>query len=353
MLEWKQILRGEGPDTSAPKAAPVTMSSRGRGRHPASPRSTPVIGIALGSGSARGWAHIGVLQALGELGIEPAIVCGSSIGALVGASYVAGHLDALERWAGSLRRRRYLRLIDFRMPGRGLVRGERLMEVLSQFIPDVEIASLPKPFAAVATELATGREVWLREGRLLDAVRTSIAVPGLFTPVKQGERWLVDGGLVNPVPVSLCRALGAQLVIGVNPYGDRMARFNGRLGAPVEALTPLEPDLEPAIAAASGAAAPLERRGRGLRARLRGERLGRVPRGDRGPGVLEVLAAALNIMQDRITRSRMAGDPPDVLLAPRISHVSLLEFDRASEAIAEGRACVQRMLPALQDVVGL
>jgi len=289
-----------------------------------------------------------VLQALGELGIEPRIVCGSSMGALVGAAYVGGHLEALEAWAGTLRRRRFLRYIDFRMPAQGLVRSGRLMEFLAEFIPDVNIDALPLPFAAVATDLSTGREVWLREGRLREAVQASIAVPGLFRPVHQGERWLVDGGLVNPVPVSLCRALGAQLVIGVNPYADRMARFNTRNGIQVGPLTPLGPEIEPAIAAAAGG-----RRRRSLRASLRGREGQAAAQETKAPGVVEVLAGALNIMQDRITRSRMAGDPPDVLLAPRISHISLLEFDRAAEAIAEGRACVQRMLPALQDVVGL
>jgi NTE family protein len=323
------------------------LPRRGRS-HPfpsATPAGPPVIGIALGSGAARGWAHIGVLKALEELGIHPQIVCGTSMGALVGAAYVQGHLDALETWAGSIRRHGFLRFIDLRIPGRGLMQGGRLMEFLARFIPDEDIPALPKPFAAVATDLATGREVWLREGRLLHAVRASIAVPGLFTPVSQGSHWLVDGGLVNPVPVSLCRALGAQLVIGVNPFGDRLTRANGRSGLVATPLAADEPEAEPSLAAAAGLPA-----GRRLRLRRR-ERAAERALG--GPRVLEVMMGALNIMQDRIVRSRMAGDPPDVLLAPRISHIGLLEFNRAAEAIAEGRACVQRMLPALQDVVGL
>lgn len=327
--------------------------SRRASRPPPRRRQAPVIGIALGSGAARGWSHIGVLQALAEHGIEPQIVAGTSIGALVGAAYVSGHLGALEEWATNLRRRGFFRLIDIRMPGRGLVQGGRLMEQLSRYIPDVEIADLPKPFGAVATDLATGREVWLRDGHLLHAVRASIAVPGLFTPLLQGDRWLVDGGMVNPVPVSLCRALGAQLVIGVNPFGDRMARFTARNGLELEPLAALEPELEAALR--SHRPERPERRKRTGRLRLR--RDARREEGeeapDKGPGMLEVMIGALNIMQDRITRSRMAGDPPDVLLAPRISHISLLEFDRAEEAIAEGRACVQRMLPALHDAVGL
>jgi NTE family protein len=307
----------------------------------------PVIGIALGSGAARGWSHIGVLQGLAEVGIQPQIVAGTSIGALVGAAYVSGHLAALEDWVGTLRRRGFFRFLDIRMPGQGLVQGGRLMEHLARYIPDVEIAELPKPFGAVATDLASGREVWLRDGHLPQAVRASIAVPGLFTPVLQGKRWLVDGGMVNPVPVSLCRALGAQLVIGVNPFGDRMARFNARNGLLPEPPTALEPELEAALRSHA-----MERRKRPGRLRRSAEGKGE-PTADKGPSMMEVMVGALNIMQERITRSRMAGDPPDVLLAPRISHISLLEFDRAEEAIAEGRACVQRMLPALQDAVGL
>ena len=324
------------------------MKPSKRGRHPAPPREPPIVGIALGSGSARGWAHIGVLRALSELGIAPQIVCGTSMGALVGAAYVAGNLEALEQWALLLRRPGIFRLLDWRISGRGLVQGSRLMELLGRYIPDVDVAALPRPFAAVATDLASGREVWLREGRLQDVVRASIAVPGLFTPAQQGQRWLVDGGLVNPVPVSLCRALGAQVVIGVNPFGDRLSRLNAGNGEGLEALREAEPDfgagLEP-----SQAAAPWRRR---LRLPLRRHAPAHPPE-DKGPSMIEVIVGALNVMQDRITRSRMAGDPPDVLLAPRMSHISLLEFDRAEEAIAEGRACVQRMLPALQDVVGL
>jgi NTE family protein len=333
------------------------MALSSRGQQPPPSRESPILGIALGSGSARGWAHVGVLQALSELGIEPQIVCGTSMGALVGATYLAGNLDAFADWALHLRRAGIVRLIDLRLPGRGLVQGSRLMELLGHYIPDVDIAELPRPFAAVATDLASGREVWLREGRLRDAVRATIAVPGLFTPAQQGARWLVDGGLVNPVPVSLCRAMGAQLVIGVNPFGDRLSRFNARNGTSLESLRAPAPGLEASLSpsqTAPGESAPNESAAarRRLRLPLR-RKAGPDGSPDKGPGMIEVVVGALNIMQDRITRSRMAGDPPDVMLSPRMSHISLLDFDRAEEAIAEGRACVQRMLPALQDVVGL
>lgn len=325
-----------------------------RGRSPSGHHPPPSIGLALGSGSARGWCHIGILQELTARGIEPAIVSGCSMGALVGAAYVTGNLDALEDWARGLRRTRFLRLLDLRVPGGGLVQGGRLLEELGEFIPDVSIESLEMPFAAVATDLATGREVWLREGSLLEAVRASIAVPGLFTPHDTGGTWLVDGGLVNPVPVSLCRALGAQIVVGVNPFGDRVSRFTPqpRFTSPGGEMDGVENEALPRGAAEGGKTSP---KGSGMQPlRLRANRLlGQLAaRGTRGPGMMEVLVQSLNIMQDRLIRSRMAGDPPEVLLSPRLGHIALLDFDQAAAAIAEGKATVRRTAGALDEALG-
>lgn len=181
---------------------------------PAHPGKTR-IGLALGGGSARGWAHIGVIRALQDAGIEPDIVCGTSIGALVGAAYVGGELDPLEAWVRSLRLQTVVGFLDFSLTG-GLIKGEKLIGFFRNHFVDRDIRELARPFGAVATDLQRGREVWLREGPVTDAVRASIALPGLFTPVQLDGRWLVDGGLVNPVPVSLCRAMGADLVIAVD-----------------------------------------------------------------------------------------------------------------------------------------
>lgn len=311
------------------------------------PRSpSQSIGIALGSGSARGWCHIGILKGLAELGIEPGMISGCSMGALVGAAYVTDNLGALEAWARKLKRTRFLRLMEFRVPGGGLMQGSRLLEELGEFIPDVPIESLARPFAAVATDLATGREVWLREGSLLDAVRASIAVPGLFTPHASGGNLLVDGGLVNPVPVSLCRALGARLVVGVNPFGDRVSRFTPKLN--MDAQTDAsdadlngEEDGEPDPTGTN----PLRHHANRLLAQWSA-------RATRGPGMMEVLVQSLNIMQDRLIRSRMAGDPPEVLLSPRLGHIALLDFNHAAEAIREGEATVRRMKAVLAEAIG-
>ncbi|UCD36460.1 MAG: patatin-like phospholipase family protein [Nitrospiraceae bacterium] len=295
----------------------------------------PLIGIALGSGSARGWAHIGVLRGLSEAGIEPDIVCGVSVGALIGTAYAAGQLDMLEKWVRGLHIRELVRYIDIKLvEGGGFVQGKRLMDFLRKHISCESIEDLPRVFGAVATDLSSGREIWFTRGPLFDAVRASLALPGIFTPAKLGKQWLVDGGLVNPVPVSLCRALGAQMVIAVNLNGD----IAGRHFRKKPSASGREPVPEMKL---------LEK----LSNSLREKASSLMPHSPGTPGLFDVLAGSINIMQDRITKSRMAGDPPDVMLAPRLGHVGLLEFDRADEAIKEGARCVVRMLPALKDSI--
>lgn len=301
----------------------------------------PVIGLALGGGSARGWAHIGIIRELGRLGIEPDIVCGTSIGALVGGLYVSGRLDTLEEWLLRLNRKEIIRYLDIKLlPGGGFVEGKRLMNFFQEWTGEVSIENLPKPFAAVATELATGREIWIRQGLLLEAVRASIALPGIFTPVRRDDCWLVDGSLVNPVPVSVCRALGADLVIAVNLNGGLLERYARK-------FTPVAEKDEGMNAEASlleKLSVELKQRANSLVSQLFDSSV-------KTPGLFEVLSSSLNIMQDLIVRSRMAGDPPELLIAPRLAHIGLLEFDRAKEAIEEGRASVKRMLPALEDLL--
>lgn len=295
----------------------------------------PRLGIALGSGSARGWAHIGILRALEQAGIVPDVVSGTSIGALVGAAYASARLDRLEEWVLEIDWWDIIRYMDLR---RGGVEGERLMRAFGERVEDASIESLPKPFGAVATDLFTGREVWFQEGSLLEAVRASIALPGLFSPVRYQERWLVDGGLVDPLPVSLCRALGADRVIAVNLNGDIVGKYFG--GRPPRLATP-----SPLLARLSaGLQAMLGNDGRGT---------DEIEEPDEPPGLFDVMAGSIHIMQDRITRARMAGDPPDVVLSPRLAHLGLMDFDHASEAINAGVDCVRLHLPLLRDVLNL
>jgi NTE family protein len=292
------------------------------------------LGIALGSGSARGWAHIGVLRALEQAGIVPDVVSGTSIGALVGAAYASHRLDRLEEWVAQIDWWEIIRYMDLRLGG---VEGERLMRAFHERVEDVPIESLPKPFGAVATDLQTGREVWFQDGSLLEAVRASIALPGLFSPVRHQGRWLVDGGLVDPLPVSLCRALGADRVIAVNLNGNIVGKHFG--GRPLRLAGP-----SPLLARLSA----------GLQAMLGNNgRASDEPEVDAPPGLFDVMAGSINIMQDRITRARMAGDPPDVVLAPRLAHLGLMDFDQASEAITAGMECVRLHLPLVRDMLNL
>ncbi len=299
------------------------LNPNSEGKSMAEPRR-PHVGLALGSGSARGWAHIGVIRALEQAGIRPDLVCGTSIGALVGAAYAAGELDRLEQWVLGLGIKDVLAFMDLSLSS-GLVRGERLMGFFRRNFVDRPIEELPMPFAAVATSLQTGAEVWLRSGSTLDAVRASIAVPGLFTPVLREGSVLVDGGLVNPVPVSLARAMGADLVIAVDLSSDilgRHLRTDTALEAPAGAIG----DWIRKVRDNVGAVLP---------GQLRDE--------PAMPSMLEVLASSINIMQVRIARSRMAGEPADLIVAPRLAHLGLLDFHRAQEAIEEGRCAVERV----------
>ena len=302
--------------------------------------AAPRIGLALGSGSARGWSHIGVIEALSEAGIEPDIVCGASIGALVGAAYVAGKLPGLRDWAGKVTWREVVALMDVRLSGGGVIDGGRVVEWLRALGVDGPIEGQPRRYAAVATDLATGREIWLERGPILDAVRASIALPGILSPAGIDGRWLVDGGLSNPVPVSVCRALGADVVIAVNLNGDLLGR---RLADDSSADTATSPQPSGEFIARVLEQMPPALRDQGTQIVHR--LLSRQPA---TPGYFQVLANSINIMQDYITRARLAGEPPHVMLAPRLGHIGLMEYNRAAEAIAEGRQCVEQALPMLR-----
>jgi len=322
------------------KTPPRPRRASGKGSESRVVPRRPLVGLALGGGAARGWAHIGVIRELQRLGIEPDVVCGTSAGALVGAIYLGGGLDWFEEWLRGLGRREMVRRLDVSLlGGGGLVEGKRLMDFLREHLGDPPIETLPKPFAAVASDLANGREVWLREGPVLGAVRASIALPGLFTPVERDGRWLVDGGLVNPVPVSVCRALGAEVVIAVNVNDGTLDRHQSAARIPRKSGT-----------AAAGEASFLERFAAEVRSRA-ADLADHFFGPDGAPGLLDVMAGAVNIMQERITRSRMAGDPPEILLEPRLAHIGLLEFDRAEEAIEEGRQCTGKAREALSEAV--
>ena len=272
---------------------------------------------------------MGVIRALEQAGIHPDLVCGTSVGALVGAAYAAGELDRFEQWLLGMRIKDVLGFMDVTLSG-GLLKGERVMEFFRRNFVDRPIEQLAMPFAAVATALHTGTEVWLREGSTVEAVRASIAMPGLLTPVLRDGIALVDGGLVNPVPVSLARALGADKVIAIDLSSDRLGRrliANAQVESPDSAIGAWIRRLQESL----GGLLPAHPSGQ-----------------DRLPSMQDVLFSSIDIMQDRISRSRMAGEPPDFIVSPRLAHFQLLDFHRAQEAIEEGRHAVAATLHNLR-----
>jgi NTE family protein len=300
------------------------------------------IGLALGSGAARGWAHVGVLDALLAAGIKPDIIAGTSMGALVGGVYASGRHEALRDWALAADRRIVASLVDVGFLAGGLVDGVRIVDWLAGLKISRNIEDLKLPFAAVATDLASGREVWLRDGPLDKAIRASISMPGIFSPVEIDGNWLVDGGLVNPIPVSLCRAMGADFVIAVNLNEDLL----GRRLLPEIAVTPDPTEPQKAVNWID----MVKTMPTAMAAQMSNFKL--FGNGGLAPGYFDVLGNALNIMQDHITRSRLAGEPPHALILPRVVDIGLMDFHRAAEAIEEGRAATERVLPVIEAKLG-
>lgn len=293
------------------------------------------LGLALGSGGARGWAHVGVLLALRDMGIRPDVMAGSSMGALIGAVWAADRLDQMDAWARAQTRADILKHMDFNLSGGGLMRGSAVMRVLTDLgVPD-DFADLTHPLIVVATDLATGREVWLQRGSVHDAVRGSVSIPGVVSPHWHNGKWLLDGGLTNPVPASACRALGADITIAVNPNAkpenalwsrpptpdslwDQIAQHEmlSKIVAPLQAMMPSagpQPDKPP------------------------------LP-----PSYAEVVSVSIDIMAEFVRKARAASDPPHLTLSLDLGHISLLDMHRAGEAIDAGRALVADHATALR-----
>ena len=300
----------------------------------------PVIGVAFGAGAARGWAHIGVLNALIEAGIIPSVIAGTSIGAVVGGCWGAGRLEHLTDFAKGLTKRRILGLMDIHFGGSGLITGNRLRHMLDAGIGDMKIVDLAIKFAAVTTEFQTGHEIWLTRGHLVTAMRASYAIPGIFEPLNIAGRWLFDGALVNPVPVSVARALGAEMVISVSLNADHNGRGtviqDHHAEAPPVKTSDYTAPVRTLFSPFSDAAAMFSRF---------------THRNHGAPGMARVMVDAINITQDRIARSRLAGDPPDVALTPKLSKIGLFEFQRAEESIDIGREAVSRAMPEIRESI--
>ena len=290
------------------------------------------IGIAFGGGAARGWAHIGVLRGLLQAGIVPDIIAGTSIGAVVGGCFAASRLDELEGFARDLTRRKVFGYLDFNLTGSGLITGQRVVERLEGHLAGIDMEKVQPRFVAVATEIGTGQEIWISRGPLVEAMRASYAIPGIFRPVKIEGRWLFDGALVNPVPVSVCRALGARYVIAINLNSDLCGRGS------------VQPDPSLSLEQ-STTVARAEAPRPGARKLLQRQLFGG---GDSGPGISTVMLDAFNIVQDRIARSRLAGDPPDAIINPKLAGIGLFDFHRADELIGRGLTAAQREIDEIK-----
>ncbi len=296
------------------------------------------IGLALGSGLARGFAHIGVLKVFSEHGIKPTIVTGTSMGAVVGAAYLCGKLEELEEWALSLNRLRILSYLDFKMRSASMIGGTKLRKILESNFDDIDIEDMHTPFIAIAADLLTGHEVWLRKGNLIDALTASFALPGVFPPVHRGHRILVDGALVNPVPVAPAQAMGARMTIGIDLNTDIIGKAkkpgqNFQTIAGFDLFDTNDVPEEEQKKFKSGMAQRIFKRQKDA------------------PSLFGVMVSAMSIVQDRLTRSRLAGDPPDIHIKPQVGDIGMLEFEKAEELIKRGEIAALKALPDIQEAM--
>lgn len=312
----------------------------GKGMGDIGSRHEPGIGLALGGGLARGFSHVGVLNCLTRHGIKPSIIAGTSIGAVVGGCYLVGKLKDFEDWALSLNRLKILSYLDIRMRSAGLIGGARLNNLLYHHFGDTKIEDIDTPFITIAADLLTGHEVWIRQGPMIEAMKASFALPGVFPPVEKNGRFLVDGALINPVPVAACQAMGARMTIGVDLHADIIGK-NAKPGQAYQTVAGFDLFNEKDV--------PKEEQQKISSSLTR--RLFR--REQNNPSLFGVMVSALGIMQDRMTRSRLAADPPDIHIKPQIGHIGLLEFEKARELIAAGDEACEKAMPTIREAMRL
>ncbi len=316
-------------------------------------RSAPKIGLALGSGSARGLAHIGVLKVLDREKIPIACIAGTSIGAFIGALYSAGvSPEQMEEVALQVDWRQMARLIDPVIPTTGLIDGRKVSGFMSGLLPVRTFEELRIPLAVTATDVETGESFTIRRGNLLEALRAAIAFPGIFTPVRWGERFLVDGGLCNPVPIQLARDLGADKVVGVCAIPEV-----AKPGAETEFPSPQSTQEKREGSLPLFSAVRFERLWKDLW-RPNGsskEKANGAPseRERKPPGILRICAQSVAIMENQINALRLDRDEIDLLIRPDLNDITLLEFHRAQEAIRAGEEATLQLLPALRTMAGL
>ena len=312
--------------------------------------TAPKIGLALGSGSARGLAHLGVIRAIEEAGIDIRFIAGASMGAFVGAVYASGRLDALEATFREFDWKKTISFFDVVLPKSGLLDGAKISKLVHQHVRAEGIENLPKMFHAVATDILSGEEVVIRGGDVIEAVRASLCVPGIFTPVRNNGRLLVDGGLVNPVPVSTVRAMGADIVIAVDLNhhiiaGKNMKPLRPQLTKPGESDN-MSQTFARWVGEYAGSMRDIKRRLLARGAPKSAQFKQWISAEEPMPSIFEVLLASINIMEANITQSRLRIDRPDLIIQPPLGHIRFLEFGRAEEIIAIGYETARAQLAA-------
>lgn len=354
------------------------------------------VGLVLGSGGARGWAHIGVIRALQAANIPINCIAGASIGALVGAVHAAGELDDLEEFIRALDWRAVVSFFDVVFPTSGLLDGNRVYELLSDHLHELKIEEAGIHFCCVATDLLTGKEVRLRTGPMVDAVRASISIPGVFTPFQKEGRFLGDGGIINPMPVDVMREMGADVVIAVNlnrnsdtesltvsvreslstkeddnPSSEIDRSQRPDQGARESALTTAEisPDTESFDGTpreqGEGSATETDGSNTANRITLLLERLQQryeliheqlqvkmenwMPEQKEGMNIFDVIGSSLNVMEQQVTQGKLSSCPPDILIEPALGNFGIFDFHRADAIIEEGYRCMEQRLPELQQ----
>jgi len=309
------------------------------------------LGIALGSGSARGWSHIGVLNALEESGIKVDYVSGTSIGSVVGAVYSIGDIKDFEKFARSIDWKSIVSFIDVTFPGSGIIPGKKVFKMLSEYYKDILIEDLPVPYCAVAADILTGEEVRFSSGRVTDAVRASVAIPGVFTPFKFGGRVLVDGGIVNPVPVNVVREMGAEVVIAVdlnNCTIEGNAKKMNRTGDVEKSIAEKKDDEEEDRG--NRIFEMLEEKYNEITGSIR-TKLDNLRSKEHVPNILEILDNTTHIMQRSITENQFKIYPPDIIIEPQLGDFRLLDFDRAEEAIEEGYKLTNKKIEEIKELL--
>lgn len=298
------------------------------------------VGLALGAGGARGIAHIGVLRAFAKAEIPIDAIVGTSVGALIGAVYAAGQLENFERWVRKFDWPDVLRLFDPVWPRSGLISGTRALDQLAEVMGDWKIEDLAIPFAAVSIDLITGEEILMREGRVLDAIRASISIPGIFVPHRMGRRLLVDGALRNPVPVSHLEEMGSDVRVAVNlhaqPVREIMRSKKARDGSTPGTISAQLINL-------------VDRRL--ARFRRRGHRSRATDDGQVEPNLFEILTASMTVLEHELARHRLAREPVDVVIGPDVHSIRSFEFHKARKAIHAGLIATEKHLPEIRKAL--